>query len=246
MTELSPGTHVVPLAADNPPAGAVGKLLPNTEMRIVAIDDPGKDVGTGTDGEVLIRGPQVMKGYLGRPEATADMIDSEGWLHTGDIGRVDEEGWLFVVDRVKELIKYKGYQVAPAELEALLLGHERIADAAVIGVYDAEGNEVPKAYLVRRPSDGDHDDPTAEDIMAYVAERVSPYKKVRQAEFVDAVPRAASGKILRRELRDREKPPPLMRRAPHDPRRPDAHPGHHHPHPRLTGEPQRALRAARR
>ena len=207
MTELSPGTHVVPLAADTPPAGAVGKLLPNTEMRIVAIDDPGKDVGTGTDGEVLIRGPQVMKGYLGRPEATADMIDSEGWLHTGDIGRVDEEGWLFVVDRVKELIKYKGYQVAPAELEALLLGHERIADAAVIGVYDAEGNEVPKAYLVRRPSDGDGEDPTAEDIMAYVAERVSPYKKVRRVEFVDAVPRAASGKILRRELRDREKPP---------------------------------------
>lgn len=202
MTELSPGTHVVPLSAENPPPGAVGKLLPNTEMRIVALDDPGKDAATGTDGEVLIRGPQVMKGYLGRPEATADMIDSDGWVHTGDVGRVDEDGWLFVVDRVKELIKYKGYQVAPAELEALLLSHERIADAAVIGVYDADGNEVPKAFLVRRPGG---EELTAQDIMAYVAERVAPYKKVRQAEFIDAVPRAASGKILRRELRDRER-----------------------------------------
>lgn len=204
MTELSPGTHVVPLAAENPPPGAVGTLLPNTEMRIVSIDAPGEDAGTGTDGEILIRGPQVMKGYLGRPDATAAMIDADGWLHTGDIGRVDEDGWLFVVDRVKELIKYKGYQVAPAELEALLLGHASIADAAVIGVYDADGNEVPKAFLVRRPTVAPVD-LTADDVMAYVTERVAPYKKIRQVEFIDAVPRAVSGKILRRELRDREK-----------------------------------------
>ncbi|RPK46074.1 Long-chain-fatty-acid--CoA ligase [Streptomyces sp. ADI92-24] len=204
MTELSPGTHVVPLAAENPPPGAVGTLLPNTEMRIVSLDTPGEDAGTHTDGEILIRGPQVMKGYLGRPDATAEMIDADGWVHTGDIGRVDEDGWLFVVDRVKELIKYKGYQVAPAELEALLLGHASIADAAVIGVYDADGNEVPKACLVRRPSVAPVD-LTADDVMAYVAERVAPYKKIRQVEFIDAVPRATSGKILRRELRAREK-----------------------------------------
>ncbi|WLQ41495.1 4-coumarate--CoA ligase family protein [Streptomyces laculatispora] len=204
MTELSPGTHVVPLAAENPPPGAVGTLLPNTEMRIVSLDTPGEDAATHTDGEILIRGPQVMKGYLGHPEATAAMIDADGWVHTGDIGRVDEDGWLFVVDRVKELIKYKGYQVAPAELEALLLGHASIADAAVIGVYDADGNEVPKACLVRRPSVAPVD-LTADDVMAYVAERVAPYKKIRQVEFIDAVPRATSGKILRRELRAREK-----------------------------------------
>lgn len=143
-----------------------------------------------------------MKGYLNRPEATAEMIDADGWVHTGDIGRVDEDGWLFVVDRVKELIKYKGYQVAPAELEALLLTHPAIADAAVIGVYDADGNEIPKAFLVRQPAARDI---TGDDVMAYVAERVAPYKKVRQTEFIDAVPRAASGKILRRELREREK-----------------------------------------
>ncbi|MFE4453149.1 4-coumarate--CoA ligase family protein [Streptomyces sp. NPDC056796] len=203
MTELSPGTHVVPLDAQDPPPGTVGKLLPGTEMRIVSLTDPGADLGTGADGEILIRGPQVMKGYLGRPDATAAMIDPEGWLHTGDVGRVDEDGWLYVVDRVKELIKYKGYQVAPADLEALLLTHPSIADAAVIGVHDADGNEVPKAFVVRRPDAGGL---TAEDVIAYVAGRVAPYKKVRRAEFVDAVPRAASGKILRRELRDRETP----------------------------------------
>lgn len=203
MTELSPGTHVVPLAAENPPPGAVGRLLPSTEMRIAPLGGDGpEDAPAGTDGEILIRGPQVMKGYLGRPEATADMIDADGWVHTGDIGHVDADGWLFVVDRVKELIKYKGYQVAPAELEALLLGHDSIADAAVIGVYGTDGNEVPKAYVVRRPSAPDL---TADDVMAYVAERVAPYKKIRQAEFIDAIPRATSGKILRRELRDREK-----------------------------------------
>ncbi|NEE35221.1 4-coumarate--CoA ligase family protein, partial [Streptomyces sp. SID7982] len=92
-------------------------LLPGTEMRIVSLEDPARDAEPGTDGEILIRGPQVMKGYLGRADATAAMIDEDGWVHTGDVGRADEDGWLYVVDRVKELIKYKGYQVAPAELE---------------------------------------------------------------------------------------------------------------------------------
>ncbi|MFK4223978.1 4-coumarate--CoA ligase family protein [Streptomyces sp. NPDC019890] len=201
MTELSPGTHVVPPAAGNPPPGTVGKLIASTEMRLVCLDDPGKDVGIGEEGEIAIRGPQVMKGYLGRPEATAEMIDADGWVHTGDVGRVDEDGWLFVVDRVKELIKYKGFQVAPAELEALLLTHEGIADAAVIGVYDADGNEIPKAYVVRQR---DAEELTEDDVIAFVAERVAPYKKIRCVSFTGVVPRAASGKILRRELRDRE------------------------------------------
>ncbi|MEV8587564.1 AMP-binding protein [Streptomyces sp. NPDC051180] len=200
MTELSPGTHVVPLDAENPPPGTVGRLLPSTEMRILSLDDPSEDAAPGADGEVAIRGPQVMKGYLGRPDATAAMIDADGWVHTGDVGRVDEDGWLFVVDRVKELIKYKGFQVAPAELEALLLTHDGIADAAVIGVTDADGTEIPKAFVVRQPTAAGL---TAEDVLAHVAARVSPYKKVRAVEFVDTVPRAASGKILRRELRDR-------------------------------------------
>ncbi|MFE0649339.1 AMP-binding protein [Streptomyces sp. NPDC059534] len=200
MTELSPATHVVPLDAENPPPGTVGRLLPSTEMRILSLDDPAKDAAPGEDGEVAIRGPQVMKGYLGLPDATAAMIDADGWVHTGDIGRVDEDGWLHVVDRVKELIKYKGFQVAPAELEALLLTHEGIADAAVIGVIGTDGTEIPKAFVVRQPTAPGL---TAAEVLAHVAARVSPYKKVRAVEFIDTVPRAASGKILRRELRDR-------------------------------------------
>ncbi|MER6109027.1 4-coumarate--CoA ligase family protein [Streptomyces hirsutus] len=205
MTELSPGTHVVPLdAMDDAPPGTVGKLIAGTEMRIVALDDPAKDLGPGESGEILIRGPQVMKGYLGRPDATDAMIDEDGWLHTGDVGHTDEDGWLFVVDRVKELIKYKGFQVAPAELEALLLTHPGIADAAVIGVYNDDGNEVPHAHVVRRPSAPGL---TESEVMMYVAEHVAPYKRVRQVTFLDAVPRAASGKILRRELRARSEEP---------------------------------------
>ncbi|MGW7524875.1 4-coumarate--CoA ligase family protein [Streptomyces sp. NPDC054783] len=200
MTELSPGTHVVPLdRLHDAPAGTVGRLIAGTEMRIVSLDDPDKDLGTGEPGEILIRGPQVMKGYLGRPDATAALIDADGWLHTGDVGHVDEDGWLFVVDRVKELIKYKGFQVAPAELEALLLTHPGIADAAVIGSYNDDGNEVPHAFVVRRP---DAEELTENEIMLYVAERVAPYKRIRQVTFIHTVPRAASGKILRRELRE--------------------------------------------
>ncbi|MGW2353285.1 4-coumarate--CoA ligase family protein [Actinacidiphila glaucinigra] len=201
MTELSPGTHVVPLDARDAPPGAVGKLLPGTEMRIVPLDADAAAEGTDGSGEIHIRGPQVMKGYLGRPDETAAMIDEEGWLHTGGVGRVDAGGWLHVVDRVKELIKYKGYQVPPAELEAVLLTDPRVADAAVIGVLDGDGNEIPKAYVV--PQQGVS--LTADDVMAHVAAQVAPYKKVRRVEFTDAIPRAASGKILRRELRARER-----------------------------------------
>jgi acyl-CoA synthetase (AMP-forming)/AMP-acid ligase II len=197
MTELSPGTHAVPQDDQDPPPGAVGKLFPSTEMRLVGAD--GNDVGDEETGEIWIRGPQVMKGYLGRQAETDTTIDPDGWLHTGDIGRVDERGYLYVVDRVKELIKYHGYQVPPAELEAVLLTDDRIADAAVIGV-DADGEEVPKAFVVPMPGV----QLTAEDVIEYVAARVAPYKKIRQVEFIEAVPKAASGKILRRELRARE------------------------------------------
>jgi acyl-CoA synthetase (AMP-forming)/AMP-acid ligase II len=201
MTELSPGTHAVSpdLAAQAPP-GTVGKLFPSTEARLVSVET-GEDAGPGEEGEIWIRGPQKMKGYFGRQEETDTMIDADGWLHTGDIGVVDENGWWFVVDRVKELIKYKGYQVAPAELEAVLLASPDVADAAVIGVYDEKGDEVPKAFVVRAPGSS----ATEDDVLAYVAEHTAPYKRVRRVEFVEAVPKSASGKILRRELRDKEK-----------------------------------------
>jgi acyl-CoA synthetase (AMP-forming)/AMP-acid ligase II len=194
MTELSPGTHSVPQDDPEPPPGAVGKLFPSTEMRLVGADGNDAD-----EGEIWIRGPQVMTGYLGRPAETEATIDSDGWLHTGDIGRMDDRGYLYVIDRVKELIKYHGYQVPPAELEAVLLTDERIADAAVIGV-QADGNEVPKAFVVPMPGV----ELTEDDVIEYVSARVAPYKKIRQVEFIEAVPKAASGKILRRELRARE------------------------------------------
>jgi acyl-CoA synthetase (AMP-forming)/AMP-acid ligase II len=201
MTELSPGTHLVPdgTAAQAPP-GTIGKLFPSTEARLVA-PETGEDAGIGEPGEIWIRGPQRMKGYFGRQEETDTMIDADGWLHTGDIGVVDEDGWWFVVDRVKELIKYKGYQVAPAELEALLLSSPDVQDVAVIGVRDADGEEIPKAFVVRTPGST----ATEDDLMSFVAEQAAAYKRVRRVEFVDAVPKSASGKILRRQLRDRER-----------------------------------------
>jgi acyl-CoA synthetase (AMP-forming)/AMP-acid ligase II len=148
----------------------------------------------GEKGEVCIRGPQVMKGYLGQPGATAEMIDSEGWVHTGDIGYADEDGALFIVDRLKELIKYKGRQVAPAELEAVLLSHPAIADAAVIPSPDEKAGEVPIAFVVLKES------ATPAEIIEFVAERVAAHKKIRRVEFVDEIPKSPAGKILRRLL----------------------------------------------
>jgi acyl-CoA synthetase (AMP-forming)/AMP-acid ligase II len=140
-----------------------------------------------------------MAGYLGRPEATAAMIDADGWLHTGDLVKIDADGWLFIVDRLKELIKYKGYQVAPAELEALLGAHPAIADAAVVGRPDEEAGEIPVAYVVRTA------DVDAPEIIDYVAARVSPQHRVRAVEFVDAIPKSPAGKLLRRVLVERER-----------------------------------------
>ncbi|WP_328768163.1 AMP-binding protein [Streptomyces sp. NBC_00286] len=199
MTELSPASHLHADGNLDEPVACVGHLLPSTRARLV---DPvtGLDVAAGQPGEVWIQGPQVMKGYFGRPEDTDATVDADGWLHTGDIGRVDENGNWFIVDRVKELIKYKGYQVAPAELEAILLSHPHIADAAVIGVNDEENNEVPKAFVVPAPGASI----TADEVMAHVGGQVAPYKKIRRVEFIEAVPKAASGKILRRQLREGE------------------------------------------
>ncbi|MCP2260326.1 Acyl-CoA synthetase (AMP-forming)/AMP-acid ligase II [Streptoalloteichus tenebrarius] len=198
MTELSPCSHVVPDHDEATPPGTVGKLVANTECRVV---DPATGEDTDGVGELWIRGPQVMRGYLGRPEETDALVDRDGWLHTGDVGRVDDRGNFFVVDRLKELIKYKGYQVPPAELEAVLLSHPGIADAAVIGTA-VDGEEVPKAFVVRSRDAADLD---AGAVLAFVAERVAPHKKVRAVEFVDSIPKSAAGKILRRELRERER-----------------------------------------
>lgn len=195
MTELSPVSHATPAGHFKP--GTIGILTPSTESKIV---DPetGKDLGIGEDGEIWVRGPQVMPGYLNNAQATAVTIDKEGWLHTGDVGHVDEDGHFTIVDRLKELIKYKGFQVPPAELEALLVTHPAVADAAVIGVPDDEAGELPKAFITLKEGEST----SAEEIQSFVADKVAHYKKIRIVQFVDAIPKSASGKILRRMLRD--------------------------------------------
>lgn len=193
LTETSPVTHCQLASDPSPVLGSVGPCLPNTECKIIDLES-GVDLGPGEQGELWLRGPQVMKGYLNRPEATAAMIDDAGWIHTGDLGMADVNGNFFIIDRLKELIKYKGYQVAPAELEAVLLSHPAVADCAVIPSPDVEAGEVPKAFVVLKG------EATAEELMTHVAERVAPYKKVRRIELVDAIPKSATGKILRRVL----------------------------------------------
>ena len=198
LTETSPTTHwVIDKLAGTMP-GSIGPAVPNTECRIVDVATE-QDVRVGESGELWIRGPQVMKGYLNNPKATAHAIDDDGWFRSGDVARLAEDGSLWIVDRIKELIKYKGYQIAPAELEALLLTHPAIIDAAVIGLPDEEAGEVPKAFVVAR------EPITPEDVSQFVADHVAPYKKVRAVEIIDEIPKSPSGKILRRVLIERER-----------------------------------------
>ena len=200
MTEASPVTHISPTDPDKVKVGSAGRVIPNTEVQLVDTAS-GKALGVGETGELWIRGPQIMKGYLNQPGETANSIDDEGWYKTGDIGTVDAEGNFFIVDRVKELIKYKGMQVAPAELEALLLSHPDVADVAVIPKPDEEAGEIPKAFIVLKPES----QVSAEDIMTFTADHVAPHKKVRAVEFIDLIPKSASGKILRRVLVEKER-----------------------------------------
>jgi acyl-CoA synthetase (AMP-forming)/AMP-acid ligase II len=186
----------VPDRSDPSPPGTVGRLVPNTELMVV---DPatGDAVGPGQPGELWVRGPQVMAGYLNEPAATAEILDAAGWLRTGDLGRVEPGGHVVIVDRLKELIKVDGYQVAPAELEALLLTHPLIADAAVVGRGDERHGEVAVAYVVASgPLDG-------REVRDWAAPRVAPYKRLADVTVVDSLPRTPAGKLLRRVLRDR-------------------------------------------
>jgi acyl-CoA synthetase (AMP-forming)/AMP-acid ligase II len=198
MTEASPVTHISAPGHNRP--GSVGLCVPNMECKLISVET-GEEVGAGERGEIYVRGPQVMKGYLGRPDATAQTVDADGWLHTGDVAYADEDGFFYIVDRAKELIKYKAFQVAPAELEAVLLTHQSVADAAVVPSPDDEAGEVPKAFVVVKDGHG----LTEAEVLGYVAARVAPYKKVRRVEFVSQIPKSPSGKILRRLLVERER-----------------------------------------
>lgn len=198
LTETSPVTHINPDDPARIKQGSIGPCIPNTEGKVIDyLTDA--ELGPNQQGEIWVRGPQVMQGYLNHPQATQAVINPEGWFRTGDIGYADEDGYFYIVDRLKELIKYKGLQVAPAELEAVLLTHPAVADAAVIPSPDEEAGEVPKAFVVLRGQ------ATPEELMAFVAERVAPHKKIRLLEVIEQIPKSASGKILRRVLVERER-----------------------------------------
>ncbi|CAO2172987.1 unnamed protein product [Urochloa humidicola] len=199
MTEAGPVLSMCMAFAKEPlpvKSGACGTVVRNAELKII---DPetGVSLRRNQPGEICIRGKQIMKGYLNNPEATAATIDAEGWLHTGDVGYVDDDDEIFIVDRLKELIKYKGFQVAPAELEAMLIAHPSIADAAAVPMKDDTSGEVPVAFVVRSDGSGI----TEDEIKQYVAKQVVYYKRLHKIFFVETIPKAPSGKILRKDLR---------------------------------------------
>lgn len=199
LTEASPLTHLNPPVEELVKEASVGPPVSDQDQKVVDLETGEKELPPGEVGELVIRGPQVMKGYWNAPEET-DRALRDGWLYTGDIVRVDEEGYVFILDRQKEMIKYKGFAVAPAELEALLHQHTEVADAAVIPKADPEAGEIPKAFIVPV----NNPPPEPKDVMAFVRERVAGYKQIREVEFIDAIPKTGSGKILRRVLRQRE------------------------------------------
>jgi long-chain acyl-CoA synthetase len=198
LTETSPTTNVNPLS--RPKLDSVGPPVSDTTEKVVSTET-GKELPTGEVGELLIQGPQVMQGYWNQPEASAEALSADGWLRTGDICRSDEDGYVYVLDRKKDTVNYKGFQVAPAELEAVLRQHPSVIDAAVIPKSDVIAGEVPKAFVVARPGQR----PTTRDIIQFVEDRVAPHKRVREVEFVWEIPKTATGEILRRELIERER-----------------------------------------
>ena len=200
LTEASPVTHLNPVDQGRIKLDSVGLSVPNQEQRIVDLEHGERDLDVGEIGELYVRGPHIMKGYWKAPDETAYAL-RDGWLATGDIARMDRDGYVYIVDRKKEMIKYNGFSVSPAEVEAVLFQHPAVADCAVIGKPDAEAGEIPKALIMLRPGE----DVTPEALMAFVESRVAGYKKIRDVEFVVSIPKTASGKILRRVLIETER-----------------------------------------
>ncbi len=198
LTETSPLTNGDYLEHDLQRPGSIGPVVSDTEEMIVDIETGANQLGPGETGELLIRGPQVMKGYWNDPQATSEAL-RDGWLYTRDIAYMDKDGWVYIVDRKKEMIKFKGFQIAPAELEGVLLDHPAVADAAVIGKPDTEAGEVPKAFVVLKSQ------ATTAEIIDFAGSQLANYKRIAEVEFVDQIPKSPSGKILRRILIEQER-----------------------------------------
>ncbi|KAG8379617.1 hypothetical protein BUALT_Bualt07G0107400 [Buddleja alternifolia] len=199
MTEAGPVLSMCLAFAKEPfeiKSGACGTVVRNAEMKIVDIETAAS-LGRNQSGEICIRGDQIMKGYLNDPQSTENTIDKDGWLHTGDIGFIDADDELFIVDRLKEIIKYKGFQVAPAELEALLINHPSISDAAVVPMIEEQAGEVPVAYVVQKNGSTI----TEDEIKQFISKQVVFYKRLNRIFFTDSIPKSPSGKILRKDLR---------------------------------------------
>lgn len=219
MTEMSPLSHVCLLTDDAVPPGSCGQLVPNCEAKLVHLETGQPLRSYDDEGELCVRGPNIMQGYLNRPDATKETIDADGFLHTGDIAKVDREGYYFIIDRAKELIKYKGFQVPPAELEAKLLDHPAIADVAVVGIPDPYAGELPKAFVVKKADAGEL---RGKDVVEWLDRKVAPSKRLRGGvQFVETIPKSASGKILRR----------LVKQLHREDTSADGHHHHHHPFP---------------
>lgn len=203
LSEAAPGVCSQRSEVWDKPVGASGRLVPSMSAKI---ESNGKEVPSGSEGEICLKGPNIFKGYYNDSKATAQCFDSEGWYHTGDVGRVDERGNIYITDRLKDLIKYNGFQVAPAQLEDILLGHPAVADVAAIGVYsDTRATELPRAYIVAATGYvGDKE--LGEKLQKWLNERVAPHKKLRGGiRFLEAIPKSNAGKILRRVLVEQAK-----------------------------------------
>ncbi len=198
LTETSPVTHTNPMLGRRKP-GSVGLPLPDTEVRIVDLET-GEDVGIGQEGELLLKGPQVMKGYWNKPEETAAIL-KDGWLYTGDIARMDEEGYLFIVDRKKDMIIAGGFNIYPREIDEILYQHPAVLEACTVGVPDEYRGETVKSFVVLKQGAA----ATEQEILDFCKERLANYKRPRTVEFIEAIPKSAAGKMLRRELAARER-----------------------------------------
>ncbi|XP_076822751.1 putative 4-coumarate--CoA ligase 3 [Clavelina lepadiformis] len=199
MTETSGVAVILNKMAWRISSDASGLVAPLNSMKVCDLQT-GKELGPNEVGELLVKGPEIMLGYYNNPVATANTLEKDGFLHTGDIGYYDEFNQFYVKDRAKELIKYKGFQVPPAEIEHVLMDHPEIADAAVIGIPDEEAGEVPMAFVVKRI-----ESLSASQVQSFVKDKLSSFKHLRGGvEFVSSIPKSASGKILRRLLRDNE------------------------------------------